>query len=60
MVLEDMELIDRGLPPLRGKRAERETVRACAPSRSTATDGSAFAAGPREGRCPRKKQAGGG
>ncbi len=26
MVLEDMELIDRGLPPMRGKRAERETV----------------------------------
>lgn len=26
MVLEDMALIDRGLPPLRGKRAERETV----------------------------------
>ncbi|TGQ64080.1 hydroxyacid dehydrogenase [Mesorhizobium sp. M00.F.Ca.ET.186.01.1.1] len=26
MVLEDMELIDRGLPPLRSKRAERETV----------------------------------
>lgn len=26
MVLEDMELIDRGLPPLRGKRAERETA----------------------------------
>ena len=26
MVLEDMDLIDRGLPPLRGKRAERETV----------------------------------
>jgi len=26
MVLEDMDLIDRGLPPMRGKRAERETV----------------------------------
>lgn len=26
MVLEDMDLLDRGLPPLRGKRAERETV----------------------------------
>jgi phosphoglycerate dehydrogenase-like enzyme len=26
MVIEDMALIDRGLPPLRGKRAERETV----------------------------------
>ena len=26
MVLEDMELMDRGLPPLRCKRAERETV----------------------------------
>ncbi len=26
MVLEDMDLVDRGLPPLRGKRAERETV----------------------------------
>ena len=26
MVLEDMALIDRGLPPLRCKRAERETV----------------------------------
>jgi phosphoglycerate dehydrogenase-like enzyme len=26
MVLEDMDLIDRDLPPLRGKRAERETV----------------------------------
>ncbi|WP_127752473.1 hydroxyacid dehydrogenase [Devosia sp. 1566] len=26
MVLEDMALLDRGLPPLRGKRAERETV----------------------------------
>jgi phosphoglycerate dehydrogenase-like enzyme len=26
MVLEDMELIDRGLPPMRCKRAERETV----------------------------------
>lgn len=26
MVLEDMELMDRGLPPMRGKRAERETV----------------------------------
>lgn len=26
MVLEDMELIDRGLPPMRSKRAERETV----------------------------------
>ena len=26
MVLEDMDLIDRGLPPLRCKRAERETV----------------------------------
>ncbi|AZO51666.1 MAG: hydroxyacid dehydrogenase [Mesorhizobium sp.] len=26
MVLEDMDLIDRGLPPLRSKRAERETV----------------------------------
>ncbi|MBP7242418.1 hypothetical protein [Amaricoccus sp.] len=26
MVLEDMALIDGGLPPLRGKRAERETV----------------------------------
>lgn len=26
MVLEDMDLIDRGLPPVRGKRAERETV----------------------------------
>ncbi|HUG61121.1 MAG TPA: hydroxyacid dehydrogenase [Methylomirabilota bacterium] len=27
MVLEDMALMDRGLPPIRGKRAERETVR---------------------------------
>lgn len=27
MVLEDMALLDRGLPPLRCKRAERETVR---------------------------------
>lgn len=27
MVLEDMDLMDRGLPPIRGKRAERETVR---------------------------------
>ena len=26
MVLEDMNLIDRGLQPLRSKRAERETV----------------------------------
>lgn len=26
MVLEDMELIDRGLPPMRCKRAERETA----------------------------------
>ncbi|MGH6860293.1 MAG: hydroxyacid dehydrogenase [Phyllobacterium sp.] len=26
MVLEDMDLIDRNLPPMRGKRAERETV----------------------------------
>jgi phosphoglycerate dehydrogenase-like enzyme len=26
MVLEDMDLIDRGLPPVRSKRAERETV----------------------------------
>ncbi|MEP0521039.1 MAG: hydroxyacid dehydrogenase [Hyphomicrobiales bacterium] len=26
MVLEDMELMDKGLPPLRCKRAERETV----------------------------------
>jgi hypothetical protein len=26
MVLEDMNLLDRGLPPMRGKRAERETV----------------------------------
>lgn len=26
MVLEDMDLMDRGLPPLRSKRAERETV----------------------------------
>ena len=26
MVLEDMALLDRGLPPLRCKRAERETV----------------------------------
>ena len=26
MVLEDMTLIDRGLPPMRCKRAERETV----------------------------------
>ena len=26
MVLEDMDLLDRGLPPLRCKRAERETV----------------------------------
>ncbi|OBQ86062.1 MULTISPECIES: hydroxyacid dehydrogenase [unclassified Mesorhizobium] len=26
MVLEDMDLVDRGLPPLRSKRAERETV----------------------------------
>ncbi len=26
MVLEDMELMDRGLPPMRCKRAERETV----------------------------------
>ncbi|RUY36027.1 NAD(P)-dependent oxidoreductase, partial [Mesorhizobium sp. M7A.F.Ca.CA.002.07.1.1] len=26
MVLEDMDLIDRDLPPLRSKRAERETV----------------------------------
>ncbi len=26
MVLEDMALMDRGLPPMRGKRAERETV----------------------------------
>lgn len=26
MVLEDMDLVDHGLPPLRGKRAERETV----------------------------------
>jgi len=26
MVLEDMDLMDRGLPPMRGKRAERETV----------------------------------
>ncbi|TIT29152.1 MAG: hydroxyacid dehydrogenase, partial [Mesorhizobium sp.] len=25
-VLEDMDLIDRGLPPMRSKRAERETV----------------------------------
>ncbi|RWE80620.1 MAG: hydroxyacid dehydrogenase [Mesorhizobium sp.] len=25
-VLEDMDLVDRGLPPLRSKRAERETV----------------------------------
>jgi phosphoglycerate dehydrogenase-like enzyme len=27
MVLEDMALMDKGLPPIRGKRAERETVR---------------------------------
>ena len=27
MVLEDMELMDRGLPPMRCKRAERETAR---------------------------------
>ena len=26
MVLEDMDLMDRDLPPMRGKRAERETV----------------------------------
>jgi phosphoglycerate dehydrogenase-like enzyme len=26
MVLEDMDLMDRGLPPIRSKRAERETV----------------------------------
>lgn len=26
MVLEDMDLIDRGLPPMRSRRAERETV----------------------------------
>ena len=26
MVLEDMDLVDRGLPPIRCKRAERETV----------------------------------
>jgi hypothetical protein len=26
MVLEDMALLDRGLPPMRCKRAERETV----------------------------------
>jgi phosphoglycerate dehydrogenase-like enzyme len=26
MVLEDMDLVDRGLPPMRCKRAERETV----------------------------------
>ncbi len=26
MVLEDMDLMDRGLPPMRCKRAERETV----------------------------------
>jgi phosphoglycerate dehydrogenase-like enzyme len=26
MVLEDLDLIDRGLPPMRSKRAERETV----------------------------------
>ncbi|MBE7184817.1 MAG: hydroxyacid dehydrogenase [Methylobacterium mesophilicum] len=26
MVLEDMALLDQGLPPLKGKRAERETV----------------------------------
>ena len=26
MVLEDMALMDKGLPPLRCKRAERETV----------------------------------
>ena len=26
MVLEDMALLDKGLPPMRGKRAERETV----------------------------------
>ena len=26
MVLEDLDLMDRGLPPLRCKRAERETV----------------------------------
>jgi phosphoglycerate dehydrogenase-like enzyme len=26
MVLEDMDLLDRGLPPMRSKRAERETV----------------------------------
>ncbi len=26
MVLEDMDLMDRGLPPMRSKRAERETV----------------------------------
>jgi hypothetical protein len=26
MVLEDMALMDRGLPPVRCKRAERETV----------------------------------
>ena len=26
MVLEDMALLDQGLPPLRCKRAERETV----------------------------------
>ncbi len=26
MVLEDMDLLDRGLPPMAGKRAERETV----------------------------------
>ena len=26
MVLEDMALIDRGLPPMRCRRAERETV----------------------------------
>ncbi|AZO37440.1 MAG: hydroxyacid dehydrogenase [Mesorhizobium sp.] len=26
MVLEDMDLVDHGLPPLRSKRAERETV----------------------------------
>ena len=26
MVLEDLDLMDRGLPPMRCKRAERETV----------------------------------
>jgi hypothetical protein len=33
MVLEDMALMDRGLPPQAGKRAERETVARCGPSR---------------------------